>query len=382
MWPKRWEVVLLLHHGIGDLVMALPMLKELLQKCTDPSAVLIFVKCNATFRLLEVTGYSTQFTVKIFHRRLAGFYPFILSFRRPMHLIAPQSCGDWRMPLLAKLTLAANSVGPAIKNRWLNFSKTIADNDQLEIHKTEYYLKVLARAGYSSLNPKVDRSIQLPEAIVNSGKDFLKELSQSAKRWYAFTPGSTQREKHKRWPVEHYGRLATMLLSNDADAHILVIGSEEERNLLTLVKQHGLNSDRIHIVTPSDIGLALAIYYYCICVVTGCNGSSHLAGLVGTPLVLIFGPTNPGNTGAWATRRRVLTAKLTCSPCYRLGFLSGCNTPICMVIVTPEEVFREVLDLQVSGGCDPLPWLTDGGAVEPNLVDYTRFERKVSSQKL
>jgi ADP-heptose:LPS heptosyltransferase len=135
-----------------------------------------------------------------------------------------------------------------------------------------------------------------------------------------------------------------------------------------------MNTARIHVVTPSDIGLTAAILKCCDCVITGCNGPSHLAGLVGTPLVSIFGPTNPGNTGAWAKKRRVLVANLTCSPCYRLNFLSGCSSPICMKMVTPEDVYCKVIDLISTGGCDPLPWLSDQAAVEPGEIDYMRIK--------
>lgn len=370
MLIQRLEAVVFLHHGIGDLVMAIPLLSVLLKKCSDPSKVLVFVKCNSTRRVLEITGFSRHFKIKIFNRRLAIFYPISLSLRRPRWFIAPQSCGDWRMPLFSLLTMSDNSVGPATKMRWPNFNKTIPDHDELNLHKVDYYLRILELAGYSSKDCDVFQSVQLQEEVLMEGRKFINQISSSAKRWYAFTPGSTHREKHKRWPAEHYGSLAAKLLVNDPESHVLVIGSKDEQGLLDMVRNCGKNTDRIHVVTPSDIGLAAAIIKCCACVITGCNGPSHLAGLVGTPLVSIFGPTNPGNTGAWAKKRRVLVANLTCSPCYRLGFLSGCSSPICMQMVTPDDVYSKVIDLMSTGGCDPLPWLSDQGAVGPSQIDY------------
>jgi len=228
---------------------------------------------------------------------------------------------------------------------------------------------MLELAGYRVSKTKIKKSIQLPLETLLQGQIFLKNLSASAREWYAFAPGSTEREKHKRWPEQNYGRLSTMLLRDNPNLNIIVIGSTSEIGVLSSVKEHGKYSNRIHVVTPDDIGLTMAIFASCLCVVTGCNGPSHLAGLVGTPLISIYGPTNPGNTGAWSEKRRVLSAKLPCSPCYRLGFLSGCETPICMKLVTPEMAYCAIRDLISAGGCDPLPWLKDNGSTKPFNFD-------------
>ncbi len=375
MLPERWEAVLLLHHGLGDLVMAMPMLSELRRVCADPRRILVFVKCRNTRRLLEATGFADVFTVRIFNRRVALLYPVILGLRRPKVFLAPQSCGDWRMPLLARLTLSGCSVGPASELAGPQFSRTLPGHDHLREHKIEYYLRFLELAGFPVASAWTREPVQVEAGLRQRAGELLAATAPAATEWFAFTPGSTPREKHKRWPSAHYAALADRLVRRRSGAHIAVIGSNDERPLMEEIRRSTSAPERVHVFSPDDLGLALGLYRQCACVITGCNGPSHLAGMVGTPLVSIYGPTNPGNTGAWATARRVLRAGLACSPCYRRDFLAGCGQPLCMTLVTPEEVELAVEDLLCRGGCDPLPWCDNSGATEPDSVAQQRGKR-------
>lgn len=378
MLPERWEAVLFLHHGLGDLVMAMPMLSELRRVSANPRRILVFVKCPNTRRLLEATGFTDSFTVRIFNRRAALLYPLVLGVRRPKVFLAPQSCGDWRMPLLARLTLAGYSLGPATEMAGPQFTRTIPGHDHLREHKVEYYLRFLGLAGYPEAVARTWEPVRLAADLRQRAGNVLAEMAPSATEWFGFTPGSTPREKHKRWPSAHYAALADRLIRRRPGAHIAIIGSRDELPLLEEIRRAASEPERVHVVAPDDIGLALGIYAHCACVITGCNGPSHLAGMVGTPLVSIYGPTNPGNTGAWATARRVLRAGLACAPCYRLDFLAGCGTPLCMSLVTPAEVDAAVEDLLRRGGCDPLPWCDNPGATGPDPAAYERQARLVT----
>ena len=49
--------------------------------------------------------------------------------------------------------------------------------------------------------------------------------------------------------------------------------------------------------------------------ITGDTGPMHLAAAVGTPVVALFGPSNPLRYGPLAAHQRVLRIDLPCSPC-------------------------------------------------------------------
>ena len=72
------------------------------------------------------------------------------------------------------------------------------------------------------------------------------------------------------------------------------------------------------------------------------SGPMHLAGAVGTPVVAMFGPTDPGLTGPVGSPSRVLDRYVFCSPC----FLKECPyRHECMRGIGVESVMEAVMQL-------------------------------------
>jgi len=74
--------------------------------------------------------------------------------------------------------------------------------------------------------------------------------------------------------------------------------------------------------------------------VTNDTGTMHLADFIGTPLVAIFGSTEPAFTGPRGSRSAVIRQKVECSPC----FLRECPIDFrCMLDIPMEKVVAGVL---------------------------------------
>lgn len=84
-----------------------------------------------------------------------------------------------------------------------------------------------------------------------------------------------------------------------------------------------------------------ALYQHAALVVTTDSGPMHLAAAVGTPVVALFGPTDPDRTGPYGPGHRIIRRGLSCSPCFR----KACKAPRCMTDISVEEVFAAVRDL-------------------------------------
>jgi heptosyltransferase-1 len=72
--------------------------------------------------------------------------------------------------------------------------------------------------------------------------------------------------------------------------------------------------------------------------VTTDSGPMHLAAAMGTPVVALFGPTDPSRTGPYGKGHTVIRMDVPCSPC----FLKTCETRHCMQGLTVEDVFQAV----------------------------------------
>jgi ADP-heptose:LPS heptosyltransferase len=76
------------------------------------------------------------------------------------------------------------------------------------------------------------------------------------------------------------------------------------------------------------------------------SGLSHIAAAVGTPTVMIFGPTSDLVLGALASNVRVVRSGLRCEPCWSNGRFRACSGRIdCLTQVAVETVVRSLLEL-------------------------------------
>ncbi len=340
---SKLDTVVYLHNGIGDLIMAFPVLEALRTGAHDPGRVLVWVKCPVTFELMRLAGYTALFEVRILNRRWAPLQALLLRLRRVETVLAPQACGDWRMPFMAWLTGAGVRVGRENPLGQWGFNRVLPHYDRQRLHKTRFYLQVTAAAGFVvPREPRLPR-VRPSEAARLQWRDRFG-LTEAGAQLLTIAPGSSAGETHKRWPAAHYGRLVRLALERNAAWRCALFGGVEETALLEGVKSAaGAEvARRIHLVTERELDSALAVLSESVCVVTNCNGPAHMAALVGAPLVSLYGPTNAGNTAAFTPDLRVVSRGFACSPCYRHEFLRGCGQPVCMAEISPESVLVEV----------------------------------------
>ncbi|MDX9744954.1 MAG: glycosyltransferase family 9 protein [Syntrophales bacterium] len=83
------------------------------------------------------------------------------------------------------------------------------------------------------------------------------------------------------------------------------------------------------------------LYRRAALLVTTDSGPMHLAAALGTPVVALFGPTDPKRTGPHGSGHIVLQEPLSCAPCFR----KFCREMTCMKKITVNAVFNEVKKL-------------------------------------
>jgi heptosyltransferase-1 len=84
-----------------------------------------------------------------------------------------------------------------------------------------------------------------------------------------------------------------------------------------------------------------SLYRNAALVITTDSGPMHIAAAVGTPVVALFGPTDPARTGPYGRGHRIIRSGLSCSPCFR----KHCTPPRCMTEITVEDVFTAVKEI-------------------------------------
>lgn len=141
----------------------------------------------------------------------------------------------------------------------------------------------------------------------------------------------------KRWPSHHWNRLAAAL--DGLGVRSVIVGAAEDEGLVTAGDA----------VSACGVGLGptTAVLRSAAVVVASDSGLMHLATAVGTPVVALFGPTDPSlGYGPYRSHAVVLARPLPCRPCSVYG---GPHCPMrhhrCMIDLTPEEVAEAVQGL-------------------------------------
>jgi ADP-heptose:LPS heptosyltransferase len=143
----------------------------------------------------------------------------------------------------------------------------------------------------------------------------------------------------KRWEPASFAAVADTLAERHGAAIVFTGQGAEERELIAgaraLMRRPSVDAcDRFDVA-----GLA-ALIDHCHFVISNDTSVMHLAALVGTPVVAIFGPTAPLHYGPRGDRNLVFYRDLYCSPCltnYNLK-VSRCIDNVCMRGIHPAEV--------------------------------------------
>jgi ADP-heptose:LPS heptosyltransferase len=143
----------------------------------------------------------------------------------------------------------------------------------------------------------------------------------------------------KLWPEANFTRLAVELVTR-LQAKVVFTGSTQDRDTIARIIE-GAGVGGIHNWAGTTNLRELA--YVCknaTVVVSTDSGPMHLAAVLGTPVVALFGPTAPWRTGPYGMAHKVLRVDRDCSPCFE----KSCDTVECMTALKVEDVFQAVVE--------------------------------------
>lgn len=145
----------------------------------------------------------------------------------------------------------------------------------------------------------------------------------------------------KEWPVERFAAAAAELAAHD-DATIVLLGSAAEKKTAGAV-ENALPERVRRIDLAGDLPLweLAAVLGRLSVVLTADTGPMHLAAAMETPVVGIFGPSDPVRYAPLSPRSEVVYAELWCRPCNRMRLpprrCAG-STPDCLAGVGVDAV--------------------------------------------
>jgi ADP-heptose:LPS heptosyltransferase len=151
----------------------------------------------------------------------------------------------------------------------------------------------------------------------------------------------------KQWPPERFGEVAARLV-RERGATIVLTGAATDRLLVDIVRSALAGARVIDVTGTLDLLTLAALLEKLDVFVTGDTGPMHLAAAVGTPVVAVFGPSDPVRYAPDDPRHRIVRIDLPCSPCNRIRRPPArCvgHTPDCLAGIGADAVHAAAIDV-------------------------------------
>ena len=209
-------------------------------------------------------------------------------------------------------------------------------------HEVDYCLKLARAAG--AITSTADRT---PHLYVDPvAHQQLEQLLESEgivpEKPFIACHISSNNGQSKRWPIPYWAILIDKLIRGQK-AQVILTGAPDDKPLIESVTRQ-MQERVINLAGKTSLPQLVALLKRANLLISGDSGPMHIAAAVGTPLIAIYGPTDPALSGPVSPTATVLHSDIWCSPCYNAKDSADCRffTTQCMKNILPSQVYKVV----------------------------------------
>jgi len=317
---------------IGDAVMTMPALRAIRQAypgsamslLVNPSVAPLFVRNP---NIDEVILYEDRF------RKLLGKLRLVNTLRKMSFSEAILLQNAFDAALISFLARIPERIGYDRDSRGYLLTKRVPfNNDDRKVHHIEYYLNLLEAVGIKAPHAYPWIYLSIEERLW--ARDRLSGLRRPL---LGINPGATYGSA-KRWFPERFADVANWF-TKDTGGSVVIFGSTKE---LDIVQEIGKNilENKLLLAGKTSLRELISLISESDAFLSNDSGPMHVSYAVGTPLVALFGSTDPRLTGPVGNGNVVVRSNVSCSPCFQRTCKK--NDMQCMYGITSDEVFLEV----------------------------------------
>jgi predicted lipopolysaccharide heptosyltransferase III len=314
---------------IGDVLLATPTLRAI--KVARPDARVTMMVNRGTEDVL--TGNQDLDEIVVLDKgSLAAQSRLISGLRsRRFDTVIDLTDGD-RSAFLSWVSGAPIRIGFNDEHRWRGkyYTQVVQPVPGVQ-HRIDRDLDALKFIGVQAGSK--DPQLWLTPEEMNSADQLLDQLGvQRSQPIVILQPGA--RYWFKAWPPERFAELADQLASQYG-CQVLIGGSNQDIDLAEQIRQMAkcnpiVTAGRTTIKQFAAIAKKSALF------VGSDSGAMHIASAVGTPVVALFGPSNPREWGPRGGPVEVLYKELDCRTCFHPTCIRGEQN--CMRLIAVHEV--------------------------------------------
>lgn len=327
--PKK--ILIVLHGSLGDVTRALPLAQ--LVRRHFPRAFLAWSVEPACLPLLE--NFAAIDEVILYDRRrpVAALWPFLKKVRAHRFDLVLDLQRHFKSGMISRVSGAPWRLGfhPSDAkegNGFFNNCHIDAVGDSLA--KIDHYMKF---ASWLGIAPRpIEWRLELtPQDKLN----VRRHLGAVAGDFAALFVGS--RWQSKDWFADQIAGCASELARRHGLAIVLLGGSSETALAEAVVS--AASAPVVNLVGRTSLREAMGIIARAKVCVGPDTGLMHLAAALRTPVISLWGATDPRRTGPYGFDDLVIRGQADCSPCYRRTCAIG---KICLRSIETDAIMTRV----------------------------------------
>ena len=150
--------------------------------------------------------------------------------------------------------------------------------------------------------------------------------------------------EYKLWHRTRFVKLLLLIKEKYPACEPIIVGSQKEREYAMTLKHEFLAKDIKSTVVNGEYSLSdtAKLISNADLFIGSDSGLAHLAVLLDTPSITLFGPSDAKKWGVQNDKHVCIFSKRTCAPCFIFGYQNPCKSKGCMLDITVEEVFESV----------------------------------------
>jgi heptosyltransferase-2 len=225
------------------------------------------------------------------------------------------------------------------------YSFQLGLDDDLKFKKNEKTYPELLFDIFELPYQKEEYYLPLPSSVKAGSHGFMEKWDINFDNLViGLNTGSGKRFATKRWPLESFVKLGTILYHQFGDTlRLLLLGGPEEETLNKKIEYH-LIQNKIPVINTGCQNSLLdfcSMIELCHLLVTSDTLAMHLAIALKKKILVLIGSTCHQELELYGRGIKMVVSKdqFPCSPCYR----GQCNQDtFCMSSLTPEDAFKNI----------------------------------------
>jgi hypothetical protein len=278
------RVLVLNHHGLGEVLMSLPVCRWLVAERGEDV-------------WMTIVGLEEQICTN--QRCGNNFVPFTVSKTNPfnivklvfslrkLHINSVVALYGFEPKMVEKFSLLIGA------KEW--FCHPVDEKDMFDrntIHKRYRHLNIVENF-LNKTFPYGQENDYLLDDISLFSNNPLADIGI----YIVLVPGSGERERFKRWPVEQFISFSKLFIKKFPKIKIVITGTSAESELAEIIAKKTCESQVINLCGKLNLRQLAGVFHQSIMVLGGDCGGLHLAKAAGSRVVAIMGPTNSALTG-------------------------------------------------------------------------------------